>query len=536
MKSHHFKDFLSQGFFPKPVTDSIPFGEQLNHLFFNPLGDNLDFPVHGPNVVRLSHALILGKVDEPGLLSGTRDECDQSEITLQTVLNKVRDEMEVQDRSLLLKTVDFLEIAALYHDVGKTIRRANHPQIGANLLRNFDPNQRELLVDALEEKSKDAKHGAGSNRFSRICSIVQHHDKFGVVSTGEGALPIFSDILYFASDKRLLPGILKNVTQVMLLNLADIAAVNRIQDDSQKLLALRLALRVGEIRGVTSEARMVTSFSEELKDDEKAKASAKQFREDYATEERAIAKLSEICKQPSSCLGLRLRKIQNVFEDWKELIQAIKSESVQGNRGQLKLRLLYIEENPARAITRILRLLHEAAEGTMHDPFEPNPIAKFLRPTSVETVLVGTLGAHQFQTFCKHFASVAKLDYGLDFFKAVLCACIRKEVKATKIGVWSRLTSDEAELLKNLPEKQVGDLAENAILSFVKVLECLVNRYTEVLDCNGTQPRRFGFQLRDLTRDTKIREKIVELLCGKPTTEPAGLTWIADEVTIWSMD
>jgi hypothetical protein len=561
-----FKELLTHDSFPIASAADVPFGEHLSNLFFNPLSDNEDFPVHGPNVIRLTRAFIRGHYDEPGFLSGPEDERAESKIALQQGIAKVQDVMQIGNHEQLKRTEEFLRVAALFHDIGKTIRRANHPQIGANLLRSFDPIQREMLVDALEDQR--GERGSGSNRFSRICSIVQHHDKYGVVSTGEGALPIFSDILYFSSDKNSLPGVLKNVTQVMLLNLADIAAVNRIQDSSKRRLSIKLAFRVGELRGVANTKQLNDVFKKgfeeqainlekdaakeenqgisqklraeivEIRDEAFALAATERFRAEYHAETHCMVKLREICCEEGSCLGLRLRKIRDVFADWWEVVQAIKSDAVSGNRGQLKLRLLELEQNPARAIIRILRLLQEAAEATMHDPFDPNPLGEFLRPTSVETVLVGTLGAHQFQTFCKNFAAVAKLDYGLAFFQAVMCAVIRKDLKVKKDerGGWARLSSREAEVLKSLDPKTIGELAENVTLAFVKVLECLVTRYTGVLERVDSQPRRFGFQLRDLTRDERIRQKIVELLCDRPTTEPAALTWIADEVTIWSMD
>ena len=55
-----FTDIFCKNYFPKDASHKIPFGEQLNQLFFNPLGDNEDFPVHGPNVVRLARSLIQG--------------------------------------------------------------------------------------------------------------------------------------------------------------------------------------------------------------------------------------------------------------------------------------------------------------------------------------------------------------------------------------------------------------------------------------------------------------------------------------------
>ena len=56
-----------------------------------------------------------------------------------------------------------------------------------NLLRNFAEDQRQHLVEALVYQNEPIDRDANHNRFSLIVSIIQHHDKFGVVTTGEGA-------------------------------------------------------------------------------------------------------------------------------------------------------------------------------------------------------------------------------------------------------------------------------------------------------------------------------------------------------------
>jgi hypothetical protein len=98
------------------------------------------------------------------------------------------------------------------------------------------------------------------------------------------------------------------------------------------------------------------------------------------------------------------------------------------------------------------------------------------------------------------------------------------------------LTPEESSALKNLDSRSKSILSDRLTILFVRVLESLVGRYSGVLDHSASHPRRFGFQLRDLTLDDKIRESIVRLLCVDEQKEPIALTWIADEVTIWSMD
>lgn len=245
--------------------------------------------------------------------------------------------------------------------------------------------------------------------------------------------------------------------------------------------------------------------------------------------------------EETSCLGLDSRKVKNVLDDWKILIGAIDNKTVQGNRVLLKQFLLEVEKNPARAIQRILRLLRESA--LTSNSAEILDI-RYISPTSVESVLVGTLGAHQFQSFCEMYATVVKLDYGLNFFKAILCASIRTAIhpnysvkfNTEKNLAWNRLNTDENKSLRNLEDRDKSELARKITVLFVKVLEGLVSRYSGVLDYSSLTPRRFGFQMRDLTLDEKIRDTIIDLLCIQEAKDSIALTWIVDEVSIWSFD
>ncbi len=499
--------FFACDFFPK--AKDLPFEKNLNQIFFDPRTDNQDYPIHGPNVIRLARAVVGGDLDVPGLLAGTNHEKVKTKNVYHDRYSQIMKALEL-DVNHPEKTEGFFSIAALYHDIGKAIRRANHPQIGANILRHFDSEQSNFLVQALRLPTEPDETPSKHHRFSLICSITQHHDKFGVVSTGEAALPVFSDILYFTSDKSGLPGILKNVTSVMILNLADIAAVTTAGEDDRKE-ALRLAKCV-------------------------RKARTEPDSPESASEPESLVQLLNIAKKPESCLGLRLRKVVDVLTDWKILVDAVENESVLGNRGKLKRLLLHLEQNPARSITRILRLLKESIETARAEP-----LAEHVSPTSVESVLVGALGSHQFQFFCQQFAAVAKLDYGLNFFKAVLCACVREAIakagpKDCKAGNWNTLSADETAILTGLGRKALQGIANHITALFIKVLHGLVTRYSGVLESGGDNARRFGFQLRDLTSDLEIRKVIIDLLCAENNKDHVALTWIADEVSVWSMD
>lgn len=495
-----------------PNAEGVPFGDYLNRLFFDPRDDNHDFIIHGPNVVRMTKALLNNKLEaEPGLLAGTEDEKRQTSYAYYNHFAPIHHALEIgdPDREKLRKTELFISIAAMYHDIGKTIRRANHPQIGANLLRNFDQQQSDLLVNALQYQGEHDEHLSKHHRFSLICSTTQHHDKFGVVSTGEGALPIFSDILYFTSNEKALEGIVKNVTAVMLLNLGDIAAVVPSTVSKQDVdAAFEIAKEISECRS----------------------------KQDSSKQDDLLIHLTSIIEKPIYCLGLKPRKVLDVLSDWSVLADSIRDPEVKGNRGRLKRRLLYLEQNPARTIQRILRMLFEATETC-----NAKPLTSFMSPTSVESVLVGALGSHQFQHFCQQFASAVKLDYALNFFKAIVCACARKALHkqgtaSIEQGGWNSLSQEEAKFLESLGHQEAQGVANHITALFVKVLHGIITRYTGVLESGGLDARRFGFQMRDLTTDPKIREAIIDLLCIQESKDHVALTWIADEVTIWSMD
>jgi hypothetical protein len=495
-----------------PNTENIPFGEYLHRIFFDPLDAADDFVIHGPNVIRMTRALLNHRLEgEQGLLAGSDNEKKKTSFAYLGNLNGIHRALELEEpqSERLQRTELFMSIAAMYHDIGKTIRRANHPQIGANLLRNFDQQQSDLLVNALQYPGEAKEHLSKHHRFSLICSTTQHHDKFGVVSTGEGALPIFSDILYFTSNEKVLEGIVKNVTSVMLLNLGDIAAVvpgTVTREERQE--AVRMAREIGKCRS----------------------------QPDSSKRDELLAQFTATIEKPTYSLGLKSRKVVDVLADWTVLVNSIRDPEVNGNRGQLKRKLLYLEQNPSRTIQRILRLLVEATETC-----NAAALASYMSPTSVESVLVGALGSHQFQYFCQQFASVVKLDYGLNFFKAIVCACARKVIStgrppASEGGSWRSLSHSEAELLGNIGLRDAQGITNHITSLFVKVLHGIITRYTGILESGGLDARRFGFQMRDLTSDPKIREAIIDLLCVQESQDHVALTWIADEVTIWSMD
>jgi len=124
----YFKNLLVNRCFPK-AKDDLPFGDELNRLFFDPLKDNTDFAVHGPNVIRLTSALVKQRFNTPGLLSGPVHKRGDVIKALDVYMAEAHAIMGTTSKQEQERVEEFLKIAALYHDIGKTIRRANHPQI-----------------------------------------------------------------------------------------------------------------------------------------------------------------------------------------------------------------------------------------------------------------------------------------------------------------------------------------------------------------------------------------------------------------------
>lgn len=511
---------LTCGYFP---ARDIPFSGFLDSLFFNPSKEDRKFPIHGPNAIRFVEAMFGSDLrDTPGLLRG---DPDRSAEIYEQKYPTIMEALGVNMDDTKQRVLGLMRVAALYHDIGKFIHRENHPAIGSNLMRDIhDPDHRPF-VDALTYGKDSSESDSRHNRFSLIASIVQHHDKFGVVSTGEGALPLFSDILYFTSDgsPEALDGIRKNVTSVMLLNLVDIAAVVSEATDDQIQRASALAKKIWGIRRNPRPRH---------------------------DEQPSLEELASICLENDTCLGLTSDKLTAVLEDWTIVKDAIGHPQVEGNRVRMKSHLLELERVPSRAIKRIFRLLQECALTS-----NCSKLMEGSSPYVVESVLVGTLGAHRFQSFCDLLSTVAKLDYGLDFFRAILCACARIAIardyrppegypKPDK-WPWQKLTDrtetkdgevNEIEAIAALSSDELAVVANKVVTLFVRVLEGLLTRYDGVLGCSSSDPRRFGFQMRGLHADWKILSRVLRFLCQDERKDAIAMTWISEEVTIWSMD
>jgi hypothetical protein len=428
-------------------------------------------------------------------------EISKTEEAISNKMELIKECLEIskKDETSEDKVLSFLKIAALYHDIGKEIRSANHPRLGFNILRHSNQaEQTEMIKHLVMDDKEDPK--SREHRFSLICSIVEHHDKFGVVSTGEGSLAIFSDILYFRSDESAKAGIRKNITSVMLITLADIAAVcGQDIDEKDKRTAQELVFKLFENKST-----------------------------DHKT---TYGRLLDIWRDPNSFMGLNFDKVTNVLEDWKELIDATKD--AHWDRTELREYLIRKDQNPYRTIKRIIRLIKECCYTTGCEELLP-----FISETNIESILISIFGSHQFQNFCIKFAYIVKMDYGLKFFKGIVCACVRRETKTenTEKDGWLKINKAEQEKINSWSLKEKQDIINRVSKIFIKIIREIIHRYNSMFELKLESAYRFGLQMRNLTEDANVRKNILDYLCVFEDKENVALTWIADEVTFWSMD
>jgi len=373
----------------------IPFSDLIEEIFCSQnLRDITDLSIHCPNIIRSIEDILVNN-GRNFISNKQKDYAKDIELQISHKMSEIDECLKANNAKLREEIIEILKVAALYHDIGKVIRKDNHPRLGVNILRNMYEGERSNMVKKLVMNS-DSQNTKSEHRFQLLCSIVEHHDKFGVVSTGEGSLALFSDILYFRSDEKAIAGIKKNITSVMILNLADIAAVCTADDDTKK--------RASDlVTAILNDRSLLKSHEYD--------------------------ELCKIWNDENSYYGLRYEKVTNILEDWKELIDVTKH--ISGNRTKLREHLMRLDQNPARTMKRIIRLIKESCYAT-----ECNSLLEWVTETDVESTLVSFFGSHQFLDFCVKFAYIVKMDYGLKFFKGIVCACVRKKIDSSDSTDW----------------------------------------------------------------------------------------------------
>jgi hypothetical protein len=115
------KNLLTHKYFPLSSRE-IPFGKILNSIFFEPISDNRDYPLHGPNVIRFIEAFMTCRLDnEVGLL---KKDCEEARNTYLKYYPEIIKSMDIdlessdgdQEKN---KMLELLKVAAM--EIGDVI-------------------------------------------------------------------------------------------------------------------------------------------------------------------------------------------------------------------------------------------------------------------------------------------------------------------------------------------------------------------------------------------------------------------------------
>ena len=126
----------------------------------------------------------------------------------------------------------------------------------------------------------------------------------------------------------------------------------------------------------------------------------------------------------------------------------------------------------------------------------------------------------------------------MKFFKGITCACARNKIKSKSVEKdgWQKLNKNEKEKLDKLSVEDLQDIVKKVSKIFIQVISEIIARYNSMFELKIECAYRFGLQMRTLTEDDNVREQIIRYLCSVENMDHVALTWIADEVTFWSMD
>ncbi|MGA9349213.1 MAG: HD domain-containing protein [Anaerolineae bacterium] len=106
-------------------------------------------------------------------------------------------------------------LEAFLHDVGKALTPAKHAERGAR------------LVDRLRVKERDnLRNDIGEDNYNQLLKVINFHDRFGVLSTGEASFGILADAVDpgTADFPDAVQRAAQTLSHIMILNLIDIGA------------------------------------------------------------------------------------------------------------------------------------------------------------------------------------------------------------------------------------------------------------------------------------------------------------------------
>ena len=120
----------------------------------------------------------------------------------------------------------FFRLCVLYHDIGKSVIHERHPLVGWHLIKDVYRQrvENELYPLLLGVGENDWDHSNLSSYQKRMIAlfdaVIKFHDLFGVLSTGEGSLPVMVDLVRLTRTEPMEAKELFSI--LMLFNLADL--------------------------------------------------------------------------------------------------------------------------------------------------------------------------------------------------------------------------------------------------------------------------------------------------------------------------
>jgi len=198
---------------PKRLLE-FPFGEELYQLWTQNGGE---FAAHGCKVISNMNALLDPNLK--GFIPGKLQ--DETKDEIREIRSQIGDLFE----GISEETRLFFRLAALYHDIGKYIIRERHPTIGRYTLDYLDTVEKNALLVLLNNDE---------DLLQLLLEIVQCHDQFGVLSTGEASFPILLNAISSWSNSCDLQK--RAVLSIMWVNMADMAGVIGLKILDQDLI------------------------------------------------------------------------------------------------------------------------------------------------------------------------------------------------------------------------------------------------------------------------------------------------------------
>lgn len=414
----------------------------------------------------------------------------------------------------------FIRLAALYHDIGKTINRERHGLLGKHIL--------ETLSDGDTADLRELLRFEGNDYFPLFIELSGHHDLFGTLCTGEASRPVLLDVM-----RQKTPALVFGCQ--VTLNIADIYSTLKTKGLAMDLRIFRTVLEDWKF--------MVDCIKEEKQRDpvlfqtgiEKSVLFYSQQRE-YAAERirrmlvSAIFMITEIrgmwgtqadqyaVEDVLNSIAQKLDKQGEpvALQELKWLAAKV-ARKTSRNRLEECMALLEKGQSAERELAEALMEIRSECSVTQE---ELNSWAQRITTDVVVDALRKRLGP-RLVDFCDCFALVCKFNYALRFIQPLVTAWINEKVAFLRVQ--DRL--DDPKLVFEMID--VREIAQTIVEIFSRIME----NYEGLTYQKGQRQRRIGIELLGVTRSSVIMNRIIELLLSERKVE--GINWVVDEATAW---